>query len=71
MNKEGNEVVCVAAFHKGTGFIGPVTSCNREDANHYAQYYRSIGYNARILTYEDLDKLQEQEKKERYENGGF
>ena len=44
-----DNVVCVAAFDKGTGYIGPVTSCDAKDAQHYAKYYRSIGYNARVL----------------------
>ena len=67
MNGEDKEVVCVVGLYKGTGYIGAASSCNREDASRYAKYYRSIGYNARILTYEDLDKLQEQEWKERYD----
>lgn len=71
MNKEGNEVVCVVALDKCTGYIRTATSCNREDVQGYAKYYRRIGCNTRILTYEDLDKLQEQEKKERYEKGDF
>lgn len=60
-----NEVVFVAALDKGTGFIKTGTSCDRKDADRYAKYYRSIGYNARILTYEELEKLEEQEKAER------
>ena len=60
-----NEVVFVAAWDKRTGFIKTGTSCDRKDANHYAKYYRSIGYNARILTYEELDKIEEQERTER------
>lgn len=60
-----NEVVFVAATVKGTGRIKTGTSCDRKDANHYAKYYRNIGYNARILTYEELEKLEEEEKTER------
>ena len=60
-----NEVVFVAAMDKGTGFIKTGTSCDRKDASRYAKYYRSIGYNARILTYDELDKLEEREKVER------
>lgn len=60
-----NEVVFVAATVKGTGRIKTGTSCDRKDANRYAKYYRSIGYNARILTYEELDKIEEQERTER------
>lgn len=39
--------------------------CSRKDAPRYAKYYRGIGYNARILTYEELDILQEKEQRER------
>lgn len=60
-----NEVVCVVALDKGTGYIRTATSCDRKDARHYAKCYRSIGYNARILTYKELEKLEEQEKTER------
>lgn len=60
-----NEVVFVAAMDKGTGFIRTGTSCDRKDAGRYAKYYRNIGYNARILTYEELEKLEEREKVER------
>lgn len=60
-----NEVVFVAALDKGTGRIKTGTSCDRKDANLYAKYYRSIGYNARIHTYEELEKIEEQERTER------
>ena len=65
MNIVENEVVFVAATVKGTGRIKTGTSCDRKDANRYAKYYRSIGYNARILTYEELDKIEEKERTER------
>ena len=60
-----NEVVFVAAMDKGTGYIRTGTSCDRKDANRYAKYYRGVGYNARILTYEELEKLEECERTER------
>lgn len=60
-----NEVVFVAAMDKGTGYIRTGTSCDRKDTSRYAKYYRSIGYNARILTYEELNKIEEQERTER------
>lgn len=66
-----DNVVCVAAFDKGTGYMGPVTSCDSKDAQHYAKYYRSIGYNARVLTYEELDQIQEKEMIERRERIQF
>lgn len=67
MNIVENEVVFVAALDKGTGFIRTGTSCDRKDASHYAKYYRSIVYNARILTYEELEKLEKLEEQERTE----
>lgn len=65
MNTVEDEVVFVAALDKGTGFIKTGTSCDRKDAGRYTKYYRSIGYNARILTYEELDKIEERERMER------
>lgn len=59
-----DNVVCVIATEKYTGLIKTCTSCDRENANHYAQYYRSIGYNSRTVTYEELEQIQEKEKQE-------
>ena len=58
-----NNVVTVVGLDKHTGFIKAVTSCNIEDSQRYAKYYRSIGYNAKVLTYEEFSELQEKEKK--------
>lgn len=58
-------VVCVIATQKKTGYIVTCTSCDDTEAWRYAKYYRSVGYNARVLTYEELEKYQEWEKKER------
>lgn len=60
-----DNVVCVIATEKHTGFIKTCTSCDREDANRYAKYYRGIGYNSRIVSYEELEKILEEEKHER------
>ena len=57
--------VCVIATNKGTEFIQTCTSCDKLDAQRYAKYYRSIGYNVKVLTYEELEKYQEWEKEER------
>lgn len=54
---ENNNVVCVVAIDKNTGYIKTTTSCDIEDSQKYAKYYRSIGYNAKVLTYEELDKM--------------
>ena len=58
-------IICVIATDKNTGFIKTCTSCDRENASKYAKYYRSIGYDSRIITYENLEKIQEKEKQKR------
>ena len=55
--------VCVAAFDKHTGFIGPTTSCLLKDAQKYAKYYRSIGYNSRVITFDELEEIMLEERK--------
>lgn len=57
--------VAVVTFHKNTGYIGPVTSCDKKDAQRIAKYYRNIGYRAQVMTYEELDAAFEAERKER------
>ena len=61
-------VVCVIATDKGTGFIKTCTSCEDVDAQKYAKYYRSVGYNARVVTYEELEEIQKKETERRYED---
>ena len=59
------EVVCVAALDRGTGYIKTCTSCDRDDADHYAKYYRNIGYRARIFSYDELEKYEKKMQEER------
>lgn len=59
----GDNIVAVVGFDKGTGFIKAITSCDIENSQRYAKYYRGIGYNARVLSYEEFIKVQEKEKK--------
>lgn len=61
--------VCVVALDKRTNFIQTVTSCHLEDSQKYAKYYRSIGYNSKVLSYEELEQMQEKENqyREQYE----
>lgn len=56
-------IVCVIATDKNTGFIKTCTSCDRETANMHAKYYRSKGYNFQIVTYEDLKKYKKKKNK--------
>lgn len=60
-----DNAVCVVAIDKYTKEIKTCTSCDKEDSQKYAKYYRSIGYNSKVLTYEELEDMQEKEKKER------
>ena len=58
-----DNTVCVVALDKGTGFIKTVTSCDTQDAQKYAKYYRNIGYNSRVLRYDELEEMQSEELK--------
>lgn len=60
--------ICVVAMDKHTGYVNTCTSCDKENANKYTKYYRSIGYNSQIVTYEKLHEILEKEKKERMNN---
>ena len=60
-----DNTVCIVAFDKNTKEIKTVTSCDKADAQKYAKYYRSIGYNAKVLTYDELEAMQKKESEER------
>lgn len=59
-----NNVVAVVAFDKNTKQSKAITSCGRNDAQAYAKYYRRIGYNARVMEYDEVDKLIRKESDE-------
>jgi len=65
--KPNDEVVFVAALN-GAGFIKTGTSCNRDDAAYYSRYYHSIGYNTKVMTYDELHKAQQNEYERRRTN---
>ena len=46
--------VIVLAFDKNTHLIRTCVSCDKSAAPNHARYFRSIGYNARIVTYDML-----------------
>ncbi len=46
-------------------FIKTCTSCDKSDAQRYAKYYRSIGYNSKVLTYDELNEMGRTEDEER------
>ena len=58
-----DNTVCVVVLDKGTGFIKTITSCDKQDAQKYAKYYRNIGYNSRVLRYDELEEMQSEELK--------
>lgn len=60
-----NDVVFVVAMDKGTGYIKTTTSCDKVDAPRYAKYYRSIGYNSRVVDDDGLERMMENEYAER------
>lgn len=54
-------MVAVVAFDKSDGLIKTVTSCDAQEAQRYAKYYRSVGYNARVMSYDELHEAQRKE----------
>lgn len=58
---DNNEIVAVVGFDSANSSKA-VTSCYRKDAQRYAKYYRSIGYHARVMTYDELDSLLDKER---------
>ncbi len=60
-----NNIVCVVALDRNTKQIKTCTSCDKSDSQKYAKYYRSIGYNSKVLTYEELEEMQRKEDEER------
>lgn len=55
------DVVCIVALDTA-GFIKTCTSCSRQDSANYTRYYRSIGYKSRVVTYEELEAMQQKEE---------
>lgn len=60
---DNNEIVAVVGFDSANSSKA-VTSCYLKDAQRYAKYYRSIGYHARVMTYDELDALLDKERAE-------
>lgn len=60
-----SDTVWVVAFDKKTGLSKTVTSCGVGDSTRIAKYYRGIGYNARILTYDQVLDILQKESDER------
>lgn len=60
---DDDEVVAVVGFDSAKNSKA-VASCCRKDAQQFAKYYRSIGYHARVVTYEELAALLEKERAE-------
>lgn len=60
-------VVIVLAFDKYTKQIKTSISCDESAAPHHARYFRSVGYNARIVTYDMLPFYEERDRKLREE----
>ena len=69
--KENDNVVAVVAFGKSDGLIKAVTSCDAQEAQRHAKYYRSVGYNARVMSYDELDEVQRKEDEMRMQAIAF
>ena len=63
---EENTVI-VLAFDKYTKRIKTSVSCDESAAPRHARYFRSVGYNARIVTYDTLPFYEERGRKLRQE----
>ena len=63
---EENTVI-VLAFDKYTKRIKTSVSCDESAAPRHARYFRSVGYNARIVTYDMLPFYEERDRKLRQE----
>lgn len=62
---DGNLVV-VVALNRYSGTIRTVTSCAMEDSQTFARYYRGIGYRAKVVDYDTLNKMIEEERNRMY-----
>ena len=61
------DVVFVLGFDKNTKLIKASMSCDATQGPHYASYYRSIGYSARIVYPENLQYYLNRDKERREE----
>lgn len=66
-----NDVVCVVALNRYSESIVTCTSCDKKDSQRYAKYYRSVGYKSKVITYEELDSMQEKESRDRMDRMFF
>lgn len=57
-----NESVWVIGFNKNTGEREKFICCPKNNSKFYEELYLGEGYNVRILTDEEVDKLIEAEK---------
>lgn len=52
-------IVFVTAIDKHTKEIKTVTSCDLEDSQKYANYYRRVGYNSKVMSASELENYLE------------
>lgn len=60
--EQGRSLV-VAAFDKTSGLLKTSRNASEEHAHKCAAYYRSIGYNAKVMTLEELNDYYWAERK--------
>jgi hypothetical protein len=61
---DDNKIVFVVGFDKYSKRSKAVTSCCRKGAQDMAKYYRSIGYNARVLSEDEWNNILDKEHAE-------
>ncbi len=61
-----DNLVAVVALDRYSGAIRTVTSCATEDSQTFARYYRGIGYRAKVVDYDTLDEMIEEERSRMY-----
>lgn len=52
-----DDIVFVVVFDKYSKHSKAATSCCRDGAQDMAEYYRSIGYNARVLSEDEWNNI--------------
>ena len=64
-----DNLVVVVALDRYSDAITTVTACDMENSQTFARYYRGIGYRAKVVNYDTLDKMLQEESWNRYLHG--
>lgn len=61
-----DNLVAVVALDRYSDAIRTVTACDTENSQTLARYYRGIGYRAKVVDYDTLDEMIEEERNRMY-----